>query len=186
VGNSFDVFAYEGEFRLPAPPPVVWRSIRQVDAFESWWSWLRELRVEGRPLTAGCVLSGLVAPPVPYRMRLRIELVRSEPPTRIDAVVSGDLAGRAQLRFDPDPDGTRARVAWTVELRQRPMRLAARLGSPLLRWGHDRVVEATVARFRSHLAELSGPPATTVTGEPGRHGPAGTASRGATSTRSTR
>jgi hypothetical protein len=33
----------------------------------------------------------------------------------------------------------------------RAMRVAARLGSPLLRWGHDRVVEMTVARFRSQL-----------------------------------
>jgi hypothetical protein len=36
-------------------------------------------------------------------------------------------------------------------MKQRPMRLAARLASPLLRWGHDRVVEATVASFRRNL-----------------------------------
>jgi hypothetical protein len=35
---------------------------------------------------------------------------------------------------------------------QRPMRLAARVAYPLLRWGHDRVVEATVAGFRRQLA----------------------------------
>jgi hypothetical protein len=42
-------------------------------------------------------------------------------------------------------------VAWTVEMKQRPMRLASRFGRPLLQWGHDRVVEMTVAGFRRRL-----------------------------------
>jgi hypothetical protein len=29
--------------------------------------------------------------------------------------------------------------------------MAARLAHPALRWGHDRVVEATVRSFRHHL-----------------------------------
>jgi hypothetical protein len=97
------------------------------------------------------VLSGLVVPPIPYRMRLRISLVRCTPPRHIDAVVSGDLVGRAHLDLAPDAAGTCARVGWTVEMMPRPMRVAARLGSPILRFGHDRVVEATVRRFRSHI-----------------------------------
>jgi carbon monoxide dehydrogenase subunit G len=145
------VLDYEGEFALPAPPAATWAAINRVECFESWWSWLRELRVDGTPLAAGSVLSGLVVPPIPYRMRLRIALVRCVPPRRIDAEVTGDLVGRAHVQLDPDPAGTRARVGWTVEMMPRAMRVAARLGSPLLRWGHDRVVEMTVARFRNQL-----------------------------------
>jgi carbon monoxide dehydrogenase subunit G len=145
------VLEYEGAFELPAPPPTVWDAISHVESFESWWSWLRELRVEGTPLTSGTVLSGLVVPPIPYPMRLRISLVRCTAPRHIDAEVAGDLVGRAHLDLDPDPAGTRARVGWTVEMMPRPMRLAARLGSPILRFGHDRVVEATVSRFRGHI-----------------------------------
>jgi hypothetical protein len=36
---------------------------------------------------------------------------------------------------------------------QRPMRVAARVAPPVLRWGHDRVVDATVAGFRRHLRD---------------------------------
>jgi len=36
---------------------------------------------------------------------------------------------------------------------QRPMRVAARVAYPVLRWGHDRVVDATVAGFRRHLGD---------------------------------
>jgi hypothetical protein len=34
---------------------------------------------------------------------------------------------------------------------QLSMRVAARFAHPLLRWGHDRVVDATVAAFRRQL-----------------------------------
>jgi carbon monoxide dehydrogenase subunit G len=146
------VVDYQAEFALPGSPDVVWDAINRVECFEAWWSWLRELRVDGTPLAAGSVLSGLVAPPIPYRMRLRIALVRCVPPRRIDAEVSGDLRGRAHVQLDPDPAGTKARVGWTVEMMARPMRFAARVGSPLLRWGHDRVVEATVARFSAQIS----------------------------------
>lgn len=152
---SPSVLEYEGRFNLPAPPAAIWTAIGQMDSFETWWAWLRELRVEGAPLETGCVLHGLVAPPVPYRMRLRVALVRCDPPHSIDADVSGDLVGRARIRFDPDPAGTRVTVGWTVEMMQRPMRIAARVGSPLLRWGHDRVVESTVAKFREKLLQPS-------------------------------
>jgi carbon monoxide dehydrogenase subunit G len=175
------VFAYEGSFVLAAPPAEVWQEIARFDAFESWWGWLRELAVDGRPLTAGTVMTGVVAPPIPYRMHLRVELVQCVAPHSIDAVVAGDLVGDASMRFVPVPTGTRADVAWTVEMRQRAMRVASAVGSPVLRWGHDRVVEATVARFRAHLADptrrSAGPPA---------QAPVTTEFRRSTSTRSTR
>ena len=161
MAGSPSVFEYEGRFSLPAPPADIWAAIGQVDRFETWWAWLRELRVEGVPLQSGCVLHGLVSPPLPYRMRVRVALLRCEAPNLIDADVSGDLVGRARIRFDPEPAGTRATVAWTVEMMQRPMRIAAQLGSPLLRYGHDRVVEHTVARFTKLLAEERRPPART-------------------------
>jgi hypothetical protein len=46
-------------------------------------------------------------------------------------------------------------VAWTVEMMQRPMRLADRMAHPLLQWGHDRVVEITVAGFRRRLSRAN-------------------------------
>ena len=51
-------------------------------------------------------------------------------------------------------DGTVAEVAWTVEMTQRTMRMAARVAHPFLRWGHDRVIETTVAAMRRHLAAV--------------------------------
>src|ERR1019366_4854079 len=63
-----------------------------------------------------------------------------------------DLEGTAHLVLEPTDEGTLAEVSWTIEMRQRPMRLAARVAHPFMRWGHDRVVEATVLGYRRHLA----------------------------------
>jgi hypothetical protein len=146
------VIDYCDSFDLPVPPVDVWASVQDAHRFESWWSWLHDFRIEGSGLVAGAVLHGVVEPPLPYRMRLWIELHECVAPQRVDASVHGDLEGCAQLRLEPRGDGTRATVAWTIEMMQRPMRVAARLGHPVLRWGHDRVVDATVAGFRRHLA----------------------------------
>ena len=145
------VFAYRRSFGFPLPPAALWARIERVDQFENWWPWLQELRLEGETLAPGSVLSGVVVPPLPYRMRIRVELSRCEPPERIDAIVTGDLQGPAQLRIRPDGAGSIVEVAWTIEMMQRPMRLASRVGRPLLQWGHDRVVEITVAGFRRRL-----------------------------------
>jgi carbon monoxide dehydrogenase subunit G len=152
------VLEYRGSFRLDATPEEVWRSIEHGERFECWWAWLREFRFEGPGLEDGTVLHGLVSPPVPYRMRLRVVLDRCVRPSSIDATVHGDLEGTARLTLDADAGTTRAEVEWTIEMMQRPMRIAARVAPGVMRWGHDRVVEATVASFRRHLAASRGGP----------------------------
>jgi carbon monoxide dehydrogenase subunit G len=151
MARSACVIQYEGAFRLPVPPEDVWTTIERVDRYEAWWSWLSDFRLDGGGLRTGAVLSGVVVPPLPYRMRLRIDLEECERPSQIRAAVHGDLEGGALLLLDPDGGGTMARVVWTIEMMQRPMRLAARVAYPLLRWGHDRVVETTVNSFRRQL-----------------------------------
>ena len=151
MASSSCVIDYRGVFSFPVPPDELWVAIERVDRFEGWWSWLSEFRIEGDGLQTGSVLRGVVAPPLPYRMRLRVELTDCERPTRIEADVHGDLEGQARVLLEPEDDGTRVQVTWTIEMMQRPMRLAARVAHPLLRWGHDRVVEATVNGFRRHL-----------------------------------
>ena len=145
------VIVYQRDYRFDLAPDRLWDRLEEVDQFEGWWPWLTEFRLEGDGLTTGSVLSGAVTPPLPYRMRLRVELVDCERPYSIAATVGGDLVGTARLRLHPEDGGTRAEVGWTVEMRQPAMRLADRIGRPVLQWGHDRVVEMTVAGFRRRL-----------------------------------
>jgi carbon monoxide dehydrogenase subunit G len=164
MATSPYVIEYEGSFHLDLPPDEVWTIISRTDRFEDWWGWLRDFETEGTGLETGSVLRGVVVPPLPYRMRLEVVLTQSARPRRIDAVVSGDLRGDATLTFTPDGDGTEATVGWTIEMMQRPMRLAARLAHPLLRWGHDRVVQATVENFRRLLTAETGTTESEISG----------------------
>ena len=152
MGSPY-IIDYHQTFHLPAPPEEVWAAIERMDCFESWWSWLRDFAVDGDGLVAGAVLHGVVVPPppLPYRMRLWAALGDCAPPRQIEAVVHGDLEGQARVSLEPDGQGTQAQVAWRLEMMQRPMRQAAWIAYPLMRWGHDWVVKATVAGFCRQL-----------------------------------
>ena len=151
VAGSACVIEYDGAFAFPVSLAKLWATMGRLDCFSSWWGWLHEFSVDGRGLEDGTVLHGVVAPPVPYRMRLDVLVDECVPERRIHALVHGDLEGAAQLSFDGDNVESRARATWKLEMMQRPMRVAARVAPQLLRWGHDRVVEATVDGFRRHL-----------------------------------
>lgn len=129
----------------------MWEVIVQVDRFEHWWPWFQEVRLDGNAIAVGSVFHGVIAPPLPYRMRISIKLVGCDPPNAIDALVEGDLQGQADLRLADHNGGTLAEVGWTLEMMQRPMRIADRVAHPLLQWGHDRVVEMTVKEFRRRI-----------------------------------
>jgi len=150
---------YDGHFRFAVPPAALWSTIERLDQFEQWWGWLGGFHVRGDGLREGSVLSGVVAPPLPYRMNVQVKVTRCEPCNLIDAVVSGDLAGGAHLRLHPDHGGTVTDVAWSLEMLQKPMRLVALAAHPLLQWGHDRVVEVTVGSFRSQVERPEQPSA---------------------------
>jgi hypothetical protein len=145
------VIEYDGTFTFAAPVADVWATIARVDRFSSWWGWLHEFSVDGTGLQHGTMLHGVVAPPLPYRMHLDVVLDECVPEQRITALVHGDLEGAALLTLEGDDGETRAHATWTIEMMQRPMRIAARVARPLLQWGHDRVVDATVDGFRRHL-----------------------------------
>lgn len=143
---------YRGSFEFDLPPEAMWDALEHYERFEGWWGWLHEFHADGRGLETGSVLQGVVSPPVPYEMRVSVSLDKSVRPQDIAASVTGDLEGTAHLHLTPRGGGSRVEVDWKIEMRQRSMRLAARLASPLLRWGHDRVVEMTVSGFRRNLS----------------------------------
>lgn len=156
VSTPPTVIDYRGSFDFALSPEALWDALADPARFPSWWGWwLHDFTVDGDGLVDGAVLRGVVAPPVPYRMRVQVHLEHCERARRIDAEVRGDLRGPARLLLHAAPVGTTAEVSWRIEMMQRPMRLAARVAHPLLRWGHDRVVDATVAGFRRHLRSIS-------------------------------
>jgi hypothetical protein len=139
---------YHQAFWFPVTPDQLWVIAGQFDQFESWWGWLHDFRADERGLTAGNVLHGTVVPPVPYRLQLDVRIQRCDRPRLVNASVGGDLSGPAVLRLEGAGEGTRVAVDWSLEMRSAPLRIAARVAYPLMRWGHDRVVDMAVSGFR--------------------------------------
>jgi carbon monoxide dehydrogenase subunit G len=153
LAESPYVVDYAATFTFAATPEQVWAVLERFETLAVTWPWLRELRVDGAGLQQGTVVRGVVVPPVPYQMRLDVVLDECAPAECINASVHGDLEGSAHIAFDGDGSETRADARWTIEMMQPAMRLAARFAPRLLRWGHDRVVAATVNGLRRHLAD---------------------------------
>lgn len=145
------VVPHTGTYRFPVAPEEVWTAIEDVRRFPRWWSWLRDFEADGHRLEPGLVMRARVVPPVPYAMRLTVEIDEVTPGRRVRARVAGDLTGPACLRLTRTDDGCELSVGWRVEMRRPAMRAAARLSRPVLIWGHDRLVENTVRRFRQRI-----------------------------------
>ncbi len=152
------IVTYRRGYGFRLAPDDLWDQLDQLDQFERWWPWLTDFEAEGDGLSTGAVLRGVVNPPLPYHMRIRVELVECTRLQLIRAAIGGDLVGESEVRFRPDGTGTWAEVSWTVEMRQPAMRWASRVGRPVLQWGHDRVVEMTVAGFRRRIEDLGDRP----------------------------
>lgn len=138
-------FRFDRRFDLGATPDALWHTLSRTDEYPAWWSWLREL--EGGALREGAVARCVVQGPLPYQLRLEIEVERVVPSERIDTHVRGDLDGPARLEIAPAPDGSTARLTWSLELRDtllRPLSLVAR---PAMMWAHDRVIVTGLREF---------------------------------------
>jgi hypothetical protein len=139
---------YHGEFWFPVMPDRLWTTIDRFEEFESWWGWLRDFQADVAGLVAGNALHGTVVPPVPHRLHLDIWLHHCDRPRSVQAAVDGDVSGHAALRLEDADGGTQVAVTWSLEMRSGPLRVAARFAYPMLRWGHDQVVDMAIAGFR--------------------------------------
>ena len=134
MGGSPYVIDYSSQFRFPVTPDVLWAALGDSDDFETWWGWLTDLRVEGDGLQVGSVLTGVVTPPLPYRMQLRVVVVGCEPgeaPRGRGARRSrGSRTPGARARGDRDDRGrgVDGRDAAAVD------EFAARVAAPVLRF----------------------------------------------------
>jgi hypothetical protein len=143
-------FVYKETFSFPLTPAQLWRELECPDRLTGRWSWVDVLRFY-QSLEPGSELSCVIKPPVPFRILLDVEVVEISPGALVGIALRGDLEGRGELRLSPDGGDTLVEVSWRFVIRDRRIRAVARHAHSVLRWGHDRIVEAAVHGFRKHL-----------------------------------
>jgi len=168
------VFSFEQRWRFAPAPEEIWAILARTHEYQRWWGWLRSF--DAPPLAVGSVAHCVIGPPLPYALRLTIEVVELDPGRRVCTRVGGDLEGTAQMSIAPDASAPTARpgsgvpgsavsLSWEVALR-RPLLVAlARIARPVLEWGHDWVVATGARQFEARaLRQSPGSPGSPLLG----------------------
>ena len=138
-------FETDRRYELPLTPTELWAVLAHVDRYQSWWPWLR--RFEARALADHEVWACLVQPPLPYSVGFDLHLDEVRAPTRVRASVTGDVVGEAVLDIAEHPGGSAARLRSSLEPGNGFLRTVARLAAPVVRYGHDWVLDTGARGF---------------------------------------
>jgi uncharacterized protein YndB with AHSA1/START domain len=141
-------------FDIPIGRAEMWDIISDVDAYRSWWPWLRRFQATG--LTQGGHWHCEVQPPLPYVVRFQVHLVEVEAPVRIEAEVTGDVVGSAHFTLLDQGESCVAELQSTLAPSSPHLRFVARLASPIARFGHDWVLESGARQFVQRAIRSAG------------------------------
>ena len=88
-----------------------------------------------------------MSPPLPYLVRFSVELVEVRPPSRIHAAIDGDIRGTADLELTGAGAGSRLHLVSDLVPHHTVLRLAALAVRPIMRIGHDWVLDTGARQF---------------------------------------
>jgi uncharacterized protein YndB with AHSA1/START domain len=142
-------FDSDRRFTFAVTPTELWGYIDDTDAFRTWWPWLR--RFDAKGFVVGDEWRCLVQPPLPYQVSFTITLDDVEPPQRAAATISGDIVGTAVLTIVPDGEGCEARLVSSLAPANSLLRAFASVARPVVRFGHDWVLDQGARQFARHL-----------------------------------
>jgi uncharacterized protein YndB with AHSA1/START domain len=124
---------------------TLWDAIAVVEDYRRWWPWLRGFEANG--LVAGDTWRCVVQPPLPYTLRFRVSIDEVEPRRLVSATVAGDVTGTARLEIDERDDGCEARLVSALSPGNGALRVVTRFAAPIVRFGHDWVLDAGAHQF---------------------------------------
>ena len=133
-------------YRFDRSPSEVWEAIGRVDQYQGWWPWLR--RFDAEALAPGERWRCTIRPPVPYVLRITVDLDEVEPPRSISATVSGDIRGEAAVSLEETDSGCEVRLVSSLATDGQPLRSLTRWAPWLATFGHDWVLDTGLRQFR--------------------------------------
>jgi Polyketide cyclase / dehydrase and lipid transport len=153
VAQAFD---YDRRFEFAVSPETFWETISRTESYPAWWTWLREFESDG--LHDAAHTECVIRAPLPYALRVTVDVERAVPPELVETRVSGDLDGPARLEITPTPMGCAARLVWSLELREPWLARLARVTRPVLTWAHNRIISSGVRQFERVALSDAAPP----------------------------
>ena len=133
-------------YRFARPAQEVWEAATAIDQYRTWWPWLRRFDATG--FAPGAEWTCLVKPPLPYAVRLTITIEEVVAARRVLASVGGDVTGTAVLTLTDVDGGSEARLVSALAPARGFFRVLATVARPVVRRGHDWVLDSGARQFR--------------------------------------
>jgi len=135
-------YVFVDEWDVDAPRRAVYDTLVDARTYPQWWKPVY-ISVEGDERTTLHHFKGRL----PYTLKMRSELVSSDPPNRFEVKVDGDLRGKGIWTFTERAGKTHVRWDWVVFADRPLLRYLTPVLRPLFRWNHS----WAVARAREGL-----------------------------------
>ena len=149
-------YHFLSEYTLRGDPERIWAALVVVEAWPSWWSWLKRvetLRAASGDDGIGAVYRNTVRAPAGYGLTYDTRVTDVDHRRRIDVESRGDLRGRGRFFVHERADGTTdVSFAWLVDTPKRWMSFLAPIARPAFSWNHDHMMSA----FGTGLATTAG------------------------------
>ena len=123
---------------LDAELEPVWLAIEDAERWPEWWPGvLRSDKVrEGDERGVGTVIDAKWRSVIPYPVRFRAEVIRSERPHTIEVVAAGELEGSGTWRLYASGEGVAVTYDWRVQTTRAWMNAVAPVARPVFAWNH--------------------------------------------------
>jgi hypothetical protein len=150
-------FRFDRAWSFAVAPDELWTTLEQTDQYRGWWPWLRGFHVDGDAFVGGSIAHLVIQAPLPYQLRCTIHVDEAVTARTLVTRVTGDLEGPARLELRATPNGSEARLAWTLDVRSSLLRPLASVARPALSWAHDRIVERGLDQFEQRALQSRRP-----------------------------
>jgi uncharacterized protein YndB with AHSA1/START domain len=137
--------ASDRRYHFDASPGEVWAALADTAGYRRWWPWVAAF--DGDRLAAGDAWRCAVRPPLGYTVRFTIHLDEVVRPTSVAARVAGEIRGDARIELEPCGDGCALRLTSTLAPGNRAFALLAAIARPIVRRGHDWVLDTGARQF---------------------------------------
>jgi uncharacterized protein YndB with AHSA1/START domain len=147
-------YAFVDEWDVRAPIEAVFDALSDPERYPLWWKPVylaAKLRDEN-------VVEHLFKGRLPYRLRVTSETVAKERPTRIEAVVRGDLSGRGIWTLSRQGDSAHVRFDWQVDADRPFLRVLTPVLGRLFRWNHNWAIKRAMEGLEPYARRLAGLP----------------------------
>lgn len=133
--------------RFPVPVDDLWAALARTDDYRTWWPWLR--RLDAARFEEGATWRCEVQPPLPYVLRFDVHLEEVAAPRFVTARIEGDIAGHAAVDLRPLEGGaSEVRLVAALAPASPTLRAVGRVAAPIVRFGHDWVLDTGLRQFR--------------------------------------